>query len=73
MLRPAEIGDIKPVFDCWMQDEEVSGYMYRKATGDIEEAKSFAEFELSDIENNLWNRWIIVNREENNRNLPCVF
>lgn len=47
--------------------------MYRKATGDIEEAKSFEEFELSDIENNLWNRWIIVNREENNRNLPCVF
>lgn len=35
-------------------------YMCWKASGDIKEAKAFVEFELENLENDKWNRWIIV-------------
>lgn len=46
-----------------MQDEEVSRYMWWKASDDIAEAEGFVQYELGQIENDKWNRWIIVLKE----------
>lgn len=55
--------DVKAIFDCWMQDEDVSRYMWWKASNDIREAQEFVDFEVTQIENDKWNRWIIVEKE----------
>ena len=60
ILRKIDIDDIDCIFNCWMQDEDVSKYMYWKASNDINETKKFVEFELNNLENDKWNRWIIV-------------
>ena len=60
ILRKIHSDDVQTVFDCWMQDEDVSRYMCWKASDDINEAKDFVEFELGNLENEKWNRWIIV-------------
>lgn len=60
ILREIHSEDIMAIFNCWMQDEEVSRYMWWKASDDINEAKEFVEFELGNLENDQWNRWIIV-------------
>lgn len=62
ILREVQSGDVKAVFDCWMQDEEVSRYMWWKASTDIREAQSFVEAELSRIEDDRWYRWIIIEK-----------
>lgn len=59
VLRPIRQGDVKPIFTCWMKDETVARYMFWKASNNIEETKDFVEFELGNIENDLWFRWII--------------
>lgn len=59
ILRPIQIEDIDPIFNCWMQDEDVSRYMYWKASSDINEAQEFVYYELGNIENDRWYRWII--------------
>lgn len=59
ILRPIKQDDVEPIFSCWMKDENVSRYMFWKASDDIKEALSFVEFELANIENELWFRWII--------------
>lgn len=84
ILIPVAADDIKPIFDCWMQDEDVSRYMYRHASDDIEETEKLVKYELENLDNKLWNRWITVtkserelietclvyfNSEENNRNI----
>lgn len=60
ILREIHSDDIMAIFNCWMQDEEVSRYMWWKASNDIKEAKEFVEFELGNLENDKWNRWIMV-------------
>ena len=63
LLREIQETDINDIFTCWMQDEAVSRYMCWKASNDIEETKSFVRFELEQIENDKWNRWIIILKE----------
>ena len=63
LLREIQIDDVNLIFDCWMQDEDVSRYMCWKASSDIEEAKEFVNYELNQIDNNQWKRWIIVLKE----------
>lgn len=60
ILRKIQIEDIASIFECWMQDEDVSRYMWWKASDDINKAKEFVLFELGNLDNNMWNRWIIV-------------
>lgn len=60
ILREIHSEDAEIIFDCWMQDENVSKYMWWKASSDINEAKEFVEFELGNLENDSWNRWIII-------------
>ncbi|WP_050698311.1 GNAT family N-acetyltransferase [Anaeromassilibacillus senegalensis] len=60
ILREIHADDMDEIFDCWMQDEDVSRYMYWKASNDISDTKEFVEFELDNVENEKWNRWIIL-------------
>lgn len=64
ILRPVAVEDVKPIFDCWMQDEDVSRYMYWYASNDIEETEKFVKYEIENLDNELWNRWIIVTKSE---------
>ena len=63
LLREIQETDVNDIFDCWMQDEDVSKYMWWKASCDIAETQSFVQFELGQIENEKWYRWIIVLKE----------
>ena len=63
LLREIQETDVKAIFDCWMQDEDVSRYMYWKASSDIAETENFVQFELGQIQNEKWYRWIIVLKE----------
>lgn len=63
LLREVQIDDVNLIFDCWMQDEDVSRYMCWKASSDIEKTKEFIDYELNQIDNNQWRRWIIVLEE----------
>ncbi len=63
ILRPIKKEDVDAIFNCWMQDEDVSRYMYWKATKDIKEVQNFVRFELSNLENNKWYRWIILMKQ----------
>lgn len=64
-LRKIHTDDVKEIFDCWMRDEDVSRYMWWRASDDIKETKAFVEFELNNLENSNWNRWIIVLKNTN--------
>lgn len=46
-----------------MRDEEVSRYMWWKASDDIGDAKRFVQFELDQFDNEKWCRWIIELKE----------
>ncbi len=50
-LREIQETDCNDIFNCWMQEEDVSRYMWWKASGDIAEAQEFVKFELGQIEN----------------------
>lgn len=63
LLREIHSTDVNDIFNCWMQDEEVSKYMCWKASNDIAKTKEFVEHELEQVENSKWNRWIIVLKE----------
>ena len=62
ILREVRKEDVNDIFTCWMQDEDVSRYMCWKASDDIAEAEGFVQFELEQIENDKWNRWIIISK-----------
>ena len=49
LLRHIEADDLQEIFSCWMQDEEVSRYMYWKNSSDINETKKFIDYELDNI------------------------
>ncbi len=61
-LRPIRESDAYEIFDCWMQDKDVSRYMCWKASDDIGDAKRFVEYELDQLENEQWNRWIVEDK-----------
>ena len=58
-LRPVHADDAAPIFSCWMNDPAVSRYMYWDASDDPHDAEEFVRFELDNVENDGWNRWII--------------
>lgn len=63
ILRQLKAEDTQEIFECWMQDEEVSRYMYWKSSDDINEAKEFVAYELSMLKSDAWYRWLIVSQE----------
>jgi len=65
LLRAVKAEDVKPVFDCWMQDEDVSRYMCWKSSNDIGNAHNFIDYECSMLDSDLWYRWIIVSKDTN--------
>lgn len=71
-MRSIRSDDTEKIFTCWMNDENVSRYMQWKASDDINEARSFVEFELKNTENDTWNRWLIVNRATNELMGTCL-
>jgi len=62
-LRPIQEADTHVIWSCWMQDEEVSRYMWWKASDDIADAEEFVSFELEQLDSESWFRWIIVLKE----------
>jgi len=58
-LRPLQAGDAPAIFQCWMQDEEVSRYMYWKASPDPAAAEAFVRFELAQLPDPQWYRWLL--------------
>lgn len=62
-LRQIREEDTDAIFNCWMQDEDVSRYMYWKASKDKYEAQKFVQFELGNLENDNWRRWVILLKE----------
>ena len=65
LLREIQKEDVNDIFNCWMQNEDVSKYMWWKASDDIAEAEGFVQFELEQIDNAQWNRWIILIKNTN--------
>lgn len=63
LLRPISTNDTNAIFDCWMKDENISRYMHWKASDNIEDTKKFVEFEITNIDNAKWNRWIIETKD----------
>lgn len=65
VLREIHPEDADEIFSCWMQDESVSRYMWWQASTDFRETQKFVEYELANLENDKWNRWIIIWKETN--------
>lgn len=63
ILRPIKEDDVDGIFSCWMQDEDVSRYMCWKATNDRDEAKDFVQYEINQINNDKWNRWLFEEKK----------
>ena len=63
LLREIQATDVYEIWNCWMRDEEVSRYMWWKASDDIADAEEFVHFELAQIDNEKWYRWIIILKE----------
>lgn len=58
-LREIQETDVNAIWNCWLQDEEVSRYMLWKAADNIADAKEFVASELEQLDNEKWHRWII--------------
>lgn len=71
-LRPIRENDAQAIFDCWMQDQDVSRYMCWKASDDIGDAKRFVEYERNQLENEQWNRWIVEDKCGNSIMGTCL-
>lgn len=62
-MRPIKVTDIQDIFECWMQDEEVSRYMFWKSSNHIKDTEEFVEYELGMLESDKWYRWLIFLKE----------
>ncbi len=51
-----ETDHVDVIFNYWMQDEDISRYMYWKVSKDIKETQEFIHYELGNIENDEWYR-----------------
>ncbi len=58
-LREVRQDDAPAVFTCWMNDSEVSRYMWWNASDDIADAEKFIRDELDQTDNGKWNRWLV--------------
>lgn len=65
ILREVRSNDVSDIFNCWMQDIDVSRYMWWQASDDIAEAQGFVQFELEQLNNPKWFRWIIETKNDN--------
>ncbi|MDO4556918.1 MAG: GNAT family N-acetyltransferase [Lachnospiraceae bacterium] len=63
ILRRIQKEDTDAIFECWMRDEDVSRYMFWKASDDRKEAEEFVTFELENQSNSQWNRWLIETKD----------
>lgn len=63
VLRTIRSEDVFPIFACWMRDQDVSRYMWWKASDDINETRDFVRFELENLGNDQWNRWVLVTKD----------
>lgn len=63
ILCQIQESDVDDIFHCWMSDEDVSRYMYWKASDDIADACRFVKEELTKIESDDWYRWLIITKE----------
>ena len=72
LLREIRPDDVDAVFNCWMQDENVSRYMYWKASKNIEDAQDFVSFKLGNLKNDTWNRWMIVRESTQEMTGTCL-
>lgn len=55
---------MEEIYTCWMQDADISRYMWWQASEDIEETKQFIQYELEHLENEAWFRWILVEKSK---------
>lgn len=60
LLREVMPSDTQQIFESWFQDKDVSKYMWWEASSDIADVQKFMDFELQNVENEKWNRWVIV-------------
>lgn len=60
LLREVQPNDTEEIFECRFQDKDVSQYMWWEASTDIADAQQFIDFELKNVENKKWNRWLII-------------
>ncbi len=65
ILREVRSNDVSDIFNCWMQDIDVSRYMWWQASDDIAEAQGFVQFELEQLNNPKWFCWIIETKNDN--------
>lgn len=72
LLREIQSDDTAEIFGCWMQDENVSRYMYWKASNDINDAREFTAFETERLEDDMWYRWMIVLKESHELIGTCL-
>ena len=72
ILREVKKDDVNDIFTCWMRDEDVSRYMYWKASNDISKVEEFVQFELEQIDNDKWNRWIIISKDTDEMLGTCL-
>ena len=72
LLREVQQEDLDDIFDCWMQDEDVSRYMWWKASNDKKDAEEFVAIELGNLEDERWNRWMIILKETNELIGTCL-
>ena len=72
VLREIHAGDADDIFRCWMQDESVSRYMWWQASNDFQETQKFVEYEMENLGNDKWNRWIILLKGTNEMIGTCL-
>ena len=65
ILREIQQSDTLSIFHCWMKDENVSRYMWWKASADITDTERFVSEEIGKTDSDSWYRWIIVEKESN--------
>lgn len=63
ILREIQEQDTKDIFNCWMNDNAVSKYMWWKASDDIADTERFVKRELDNVENAKWYRWLLILRD----------
>lgn len=72
LLREIQKTDVNEIWSCWMRDEEVSRYMWWKASDAIADTEEFVQFELNQLDNEKWYRWIITLKETGNIIGTCL-
>lgn len=72
VLREVRITDTDAIFDCWMSDNDVSRYMWWKASDDITETIKFVQREIDHVDDEKWYRWLIISKDSQNLVGTCL-